>query len=162
MRHLVLALFLLAPLPARAEPLVDDDPSATCRAAHAAAAPGCPRHVRRRGDRLELITPVVFELDKAVIRRPSLAVIRDLALYLAAHPDLRLEIQGHSGFDESERAMRLSDRRADAIRDALVQLGGIDPVRLEAHGYGDSVPLVVPKTRADRMRNTRIELHIRP
>jgi len=160
MRILLLALALHAS-PALAEPLIDDDPSATCRAAHAASAPGCPRHVRRRGDRIELVTPILFEFDKAIIRPAGLAVIRDLAIYLDAHPDLRIDIQGHNGFDESYRSMRISDRRADSVRDALIH-HGVDPARLESHGYGDSVPLVLPKTHADRTRNTRIELHIRP
>ncbi len=160
MRILLFALALHAS-PALAEPLIDDDPGATCRAAHAAAAPGCPRHVRRRGDRIELITPILFELDKATIRPAGLAVIRDLAIYLNARPDLRLEIQGHNGFDESHRSMRISDRRADSVRAALIK-HGVDAARLESQGYGESMPLVMPRTHADRMRNTRIELHIRP
>lgn len=161
MRIALLALVLLLPAPAAAEPLVDHDPTASCRAAHAASAPGCPRHVRRRGDRIELITPILFDFDKATIRPAGLAVIRDLALYLADRPALRIEIQGHNGFDESHRSMRISDRRADSVRAALIK-HGVDPQRLESQGYGDSVPLVMPKTHADRTRNTRIELRIRP
>lgn len=160
MRSVPLTLALLA-CPANAEPLVDHHPTVTCRAAHAASAPGCPRHVRRRGDRIELTTPVVFEYDKAVIRPASLAVLRDLALYLTVHPQLRLEVQGHNGFDERYRSMRLSDRRARAVREALVHFG-VEPGRLTSNGYGDAVPLVMPRTHADRWRNTRIELHVLP
>jgi outer membrane protein OmpA-like peptidoglycan-associated protein len=159
MRSALLSLALLVG-PAHAEPLVDHDASVTCRAAHAASAPGCPRHVRRRGDRLD-VTPLVFEYDKGVLRPASLAVIRDLALYLRGHPQVRIEIQGHNGFDESHRAMRLSDRRARSVRDALVH-AGVEPDRLTAQGFGDSVPLVLPKTHADRVHNTRIELRIVP
>lgn len=159
MRSALVTLLLLA-APVSAEPLLDHDPTVTCRAAHAAGAPGCPRHVRRRGQRLE-ITPIVFAYGKDVIRPASLPVLQDLALYLAAHPQLRVHIQGHSGFDERERAMRLSDRRARAIHAALRHFG-VDAQRLQANGYGDSVPLVIPRTPADRARNTRIELHILP
>jgi outer membrane protein OmpA-like peptidoglycan-associated protein len=59
------------------------------------------------------------------------------------------------------RGARLSDRRARAVRDALVA-HGVAPDRLTARGYGDTRPLVMPRTDADRRRNTRIELHLLP
>jgi outer membrane protein OmpA-like peptidoglycan-associated protein len=157
MRWCVLIMMLVAP--AAAEPLIDEDPAATCRAAHAAGTADCPRHVRRRGDRIE-ITPLRFEFDKPILRRPAIEVVRELAQYLIAHPEIeRLEIQSHNGFEDPHRSYRLSEHRARSVQDALVK-HGVDPRRLEARGYGDSVPLVMPRTHADRMRNTRIELRI--
>jgi outer membrane protein OmpA-like peptidoglycan-associated protein len=159
-RVLALAILLCAG-PAAADVLVDVDEAAPCRAVHAAKrAAGCWRHVRLRGDRIELVTPIVFEHGKGVIRPGSLAVVADLALLLGAHPELvRVEIQGHNGFEESQRSLRLSDARARAVFAALVH-AGVDPKRLDYQGYGETMPLVIPRTDEDRRRNTRIEVRV--
>lgn len=56
--------------------------------------------------------------------------------------------------------MRLSHRRARAVRDYLISQG-IDPDRLDAIGYGDEKPIATNKTKAGRAENRRIEVHIR-
>lgn len=142
--------------------LSDDDGAVACRAEHAGGrvTAACPRHSRLRPDRVELLTPIRFELDKDVIRRESFAVLDEVAAILAAHPALHLEIQGH-GRDEQDRAMRLTDRRARAVLAFLVQRGGIEAARLTAQGYGDSVPLY-PWGDPRAARNVRIELHVLP
>lgn len=173
MRSVALVVaFLIAPAPAGADAaraprdpdrLVDDLGDATCRVEHARAEParGCRRHVRRRGDRLELASPVEFDLDRAVLRPASAVVLDELAWLLHDHPALVIEIQGHRGVACDDCAVDLSERRARVVRAYLID-HGVDPDRMIARGYGDTVPLVVARTAADRRRNTRIELHVVP
>ena len=139
----------------------DHDPSAGCRAIHAlgpAAAPTCPRFTRVTARAIELVAPIEFDLNKATLRPRTRPLLDELAAQLRAHPGLRIEIRGHFR-DEQDRARRLSDDRARAVRAYLIERGGVAGDRLEAHGYGASMPRVRP---ADDHRNWRIEVFVIP
>jgi outer membrane protein OmpA-like peptidoglycan-associated protein len=75
-----------------------------------------------------------------------------------SHPGLRLQIEGHTDSVGSEEYNQvLSERRADAVRDCLVQQG-IDPNSMTARGYGKSMPVTDNATAAGRQQNRRVEL----
>ncbi|MBL8625706.1 MAG: OmpA family protein [Myxococcales bacterium] len=160
MRTLPGALLALALAAARADAqvaadrdvLVDAEPAATCRAAHAARAPGCPRLVRRTAVGIELFAPVRFDVGRWVLRPESFALLDEVVAVLAAHPAGTLEIQGH--YKSTGYAVSMSQRRAAVVRDYLVSRG-VPAARLIARGYGEDVPRVLPITDP---RNRRIEL----
>lgn len=109
-------------------------------------------------DRIQLARPVKFEIAKAIIHRSSAELLDAVVALLVATPSIELEIQGHDGEPDQEyRARRLSAERADAIRRYLIEKG-VAAARLRSRGYGDSVPLVSPRTAAGRRKNNRIEL----
>ncbi len=122
-------------------------------------APTCLRHARLGPDRIELSTKVAFEYDRPTLRPASFAVLDDVAALLLAHPAIVVESQGH-GLDEEYRDLRLSDRRARTVMDFLVTRG-VPARQLESHGYGDTVPRVPWTAQDTRLRNIRIELHLR-
>lgn len=69
------------------------------------------------------------------------AIDRALTMILEGAPDYRIEVQGHTDSRGSAKEkLALSQRRAEAVRDYLIREHGIDPDRLVAKGYGDSVP----------------------
>lgn len=137
---------------------LDRDDDAPCRALHArGASAACPRHARLTPTGIALVTPIRFDINRARIAIVSRPILDDVAAILLAHPTLRLEIQGHY-HDEPYRARQLSRDRAETVGDYL-ESRGIDAARLEARGYGETRPLVLPAT--DR-RNRRIELIARP
>lgn len=162
MRTLPGALLCLAASIARAQVapdrdvIVDAEPAATCRAAHAARAPGCPRLVRASAAGIELLAPVRFDLGRWRLRPESFAILDEVAAVLAAHPTGTLEIQGH--YRSTGYAVSLSQRRAATVRDYLLTKG-VPAARLIARGYGDDVPRVLPITDP---RNRRIELRWLP
>lgn len=121
---------------------------------------GCPRYVRLVPGRIALLSPIVFELDKAPIRVESLPIVDEIANVLSGHPEISLEIQGHGPSDPA-RSMSITQKRAESVRDALVRRG-IDARRLVARGYGDSVPLARPDSEEGKRLNRRIELRILP
>lgn len=121
---------------------------------------GCPRYVRLVPGRIALLSPIVFEIDKAPIRVESLPIVDEIANVLSGHPEISLEIQGH-GPSDPHRSMSITQRRAESVRDALVKRG-IDARRLVAKGYGDSVPLARPDSEEGKRLNRRIELRILP
>jgi outer membrane protein OmpA-like peptidoglycan-associated protein len=67
--------------------------------------------------------------------------IRHLAKFLAANPDLTVQIAGHTdnvGTDQHNQ--QLSENRAKAVKDALVALG-IPATKIVAKGYGSTRPV---------------------
>lgn len=87
--------------------------------------------------------------------RERLAKVSGIVL---AYQGLRLAVEGHTdsvGSDEYNR--RLSEQRADAVRDYLV-LQGISPDAITAAGFGKSEPVASNDTPEGRQQNRRVEL----
>jgi outer membrane protein OmpA-like peptidoglycan-associated protein len=103
------------------------------------------------------IPNITFVTDSAKLTRNGRAVVREAAEVLAEHPEVEVRIEGHTDSRGTWAANKeLSERRADEVLDRLVDLG-IDEDRLTAKGYGESDPLVVPKSFADLETNRRVE-----
>lgn len=87
---------------------------------------------------------------------PALKQIGDM---LAAHPDLRLSIEGHTDNVGAAAANQtLSSARAASVRNYLVSTFGIDTSRLSSQGYGSTRPVSDNTTEAGRQKNRRVEL----
>lgn len=104
---------------------------------------------------------VEFEPAKADILPSMYADLDRVVLFMADNPTLRLRISGHTDSDGREAAnLELSRRRAEAIRQYILEKGGFDSSRIEAVGYGSSRPLVPEVTEEDKKRNRRVEFEI--
>lgn len=69
----------------------------------------------------------------------------------------RFEIAGHTDSVGSDEAnMTLSRARAENLKTYLVETHGIDPDRLVAKGYGESVPVATNDTPEGRAKNRRV------
>lgn len=101
---------------------------------------------------------IEFDLDSAVIRRESGAVLEDVARALAAHPEWRLAIEGHTdSTGTAAHNQELSAARAAAVCDALAERG-VAAARLRAAGYGAARPVADNATALGRARNRRVEI----
>ena len=127
---------------------------------------GCPDEVD--GDliawtteRILLGEEIYFDTDRAKIQERSRPVLRALAEFLEAHPEIELvEIQGHTDDrGTQEWNMDLSWRRAQNVRRYL-RRRGIDPKRLVLRGYGKLRPFGSERDEASRARNRRVEFRI--
>ena len=70
------------------------------------------------------LSDVLFDVDKATLKPGAREKLARIAGILATHPDLRIEIEGHTdstGSDEYNQ--RLSERRADSVRGYLSEQG---------------------------------------
>ena len=78
--------------------------------------------------------------------------------YIAAAPTGRIRIEAHTdGQGEAAANMDLSQRRANAVRDALAA-AGVPKSKMEATGMGESSPIGSDDTAAGRARNRRVEI----
>lgn len=103
---------------------------------------------------------VYFDTDKATLRPESYPALDNLVRALRAKPSMKIEIAGHTdnvGDDTYNR--RLSQRRAEAVRDYLIKKG-IKAERLVARGYGETKPVANNDTPEGRQKNRRTEIHI--
>ena len=116
--------------------------------------------IARRLDKLAQITvQIQFALNSAVIRPQSYATLGSIADALH-HPILwnyRFLIVGNTDTTGTRAAnLVLSQKRADAIKEALVSLGKVDPARLDAVGLGQEA-LQVPSKPQDPI-NRRVQI----
>jgi len=101
-----------------------------------------------------------FDLDRSELRPEGLPLLQQLAELLAARPELRIELRGHTDDQgDAHHNLELSLRRAQAVKDWLAA-AGIDPARIEANGAGNREPLFPGRDEAARAANRRTELRV--
>lgn len=102
-----------------------------------------------------------FENGKANILPEMHTDLDKIANFLIDHPNLHLKISGHTDSAGKEEAnLKLSQARADAIKQYLVTQFKIDTIRIEAIGYGSSKPIVQEITDDHKQLNRRVEFEI--
>ncbi len=100
---------------------------------------------------------VLFDFDKAIIKKNSLADVDNLIAVMKQYPELNVVIEGHTCTrGTAAYNKKLSQRRADAVRKYMVDKG-IDSKRLTAKGFGFDRPIASNKTEAGRIQNRRVE-----
>ncbi len=96
------------------------------------------------------MVPIYFEFDQSGITEEARAILQRHADYLAQHPELRLQIQGHCDeLGSSEYNLALGEQRARSVKAYLERLG-VAADRLSTVSYGEEMP-----AGADQDRNRR-------
>ncbi|HSB97103.1 MAG TPA: OmpA family protein [Spongiibacteraceae bacterium] len=103
---------------------------------------------------------VLFDTGKARLKSGSQRSLQKLAQFLTENPQRHVAIEGFTdnvGGDDFNQD--LSERRADAVRDALVGMG-VSSDRISARGYGKAFPVAGNEAAAGRQLNRRVEIII--
>jgi outer membrane protein OmpA-like peptidoglycan-associated protein len=102
---------------------------------------------------------IYFDTGSDRIRGESSATLKEIGTMLQEHPDLKLTIEGHTDNVGAAAANQtLSEKRAAAVRQYLVDSYGIGAERLSAKGYGAAKPVAPNTTPEGRQQNRRVEL----
>ncbi|PVZ13602.1 MULTISPECIES: OmpA family protein [unclassified Pseudomonas] len=120
-------------------------------------ADGCPAVAQTV--RVEL--DVKFDFDKAVVKPNSYADIKNLADFMKQYPQTTTTVEGHTdsvGTDAYNQ--KLSEKRAAAVRNVLVNQYGVQGSRVNSVGYGESRPVADNATEAGRAVNRRVEANV--
>jgi len=101
-------------------------------------------------------TAIRFDTGSATLRPESGGYLAQIVSMLDAHPDLALEIQGHTDTDGTEADNQdLSERRADAVA-AYLAARGVARDRLTTVGFGESQPAAPNDTAEGKAQNRRV------
>ncbi len=118
---------------------------------------GCPILFREQQTTL-VLEGVRFQTGRSALTQPARAILLTVAQSLIGNPTIQVEVAGHTDATGSrDTNMRLSQARADAVRDFLIR-NGVDAERLVARGYGPDQPIADNGTVVGRAENRRVEL----
>ena len=127
----------------------------------ASTAPPPPELVKVTCEKIEVSQKIFFKSNSAVIENRSHELLNAIsaALHQAKHVK-KVRVEGHTDDKGNDnKNMKLSQGRAEAVRDYLVT-AGISSERLDAQGFGETRPLADNKTREGRDENRRVEFVI--
>lgn len=104
---------------------------------------------------------VFFDFNKATITDDSYKELNQLAIFIKAQKTMVVEIAGYTdNIGTDAENLKLSQERADAIRNYLLKDGVLSPTKIIARGYGASDPVAPNDTPDGRKLNRRTEVHI--
>lgn len=122
---------------------------------------GCPTFIAMEGNIIRILQQVHFQTGSANILAESFPMLQEIANVLKASPNIkRMSVEGHTD-NRGGAAMNLKlsqDRAASVVK----WLGehGVEPGRLESHGYGLTKPVDSNDTDKGRAANRRVEFKI--
>lgn len=120
--------------------------------------------VTRDGENIILNMPsnITFEVDRSDLRPDFIEVLNSVALVLKEYKSTIIEVAGHTDSTGSESYNQLlSQQRAQAVTNVLIR-DGVQPVRIDTVGYGESRPIAPNNTPQGRQQNRRVELTLLP
>lgn len=117
----------------------------------------------KRTERGDVVTlgDVLFDTNRAELRSGAPGM-GQLVAFLQRHPQRTVAIEGFTDSQGNASSnMDLSQRRAGAVRDALIAQG-VTGDRISARGFGDAHPAASNATPAGRQMNRRVEIVLSP
>lgn len=104
---------------------------------------------------------VLFGINKAQLKSGGTRNVKKLADFLKEYPQHKVLIEGYTDSTGSDSLNQdLSERRAEAVRKALVDDAGISSNRVSTRGYGKEFPVASNDTATNRQLNRRVEVII--
>lgn len=140
---------------------VNDEEDKCPTVAGPASNKGCPELTQEVRQKLDVSAKNIhFESAKAQLKPQSYKVLDDIVNILNEYNQYNLDIDGHTDSSgDSLKNQNLSEARAQAVVDYLISKG-ISANRLQAAGYGQTLPIADNKTVAGRAQNRRVELKL--
>ena len=118
--------------------------------------------------KIELSGDVLFDFDKWDIRKEAEPTLQNVADVIKKYPNASILIEGYTDSKGSDSYnLRLSQRRADSVKNWLVKKGGINGKNISTKGWGEANP-VAPNENPDgsdntegRQKNRRVEITVK-
>jgi outer membrane protein OmpA-like peptidoglycan-associated protein/thiol-disulfide isomerase/thioredoxin len=124
---------------------------------------GAPKRVVVTRSSIEILERIGFARSGTyALGLPQRKVILSVADMLRSHPELQVELQGHTDSREGgdrKRQLALSERRAQTVLQQLVK-AGVPASSLSARGYGPDLPIADNRTEKGRASNRRVEFRV--
>lgn len=108
-------------------------------------------------EKVRIEMKVFFDTDKAVIKPRYFKEVSQVAEFMKKYANTNAVIEGHTDSTASEAYNEaLSKRRANSVKQMLVEQYGIEDTRLETIGYGELRPIAPNSTKEGRQLNRRV------
>ena len=120
--------------------------------------------VERVGDKVNLIMPgnITFGSGRNAIASNFYEVLNSVVIVLKEYDKTLVVVSGHTDSDGSASFNQtLSEERAQSVANYL-QSQGVNPVRLETIGFGETQPLASNSTAEGKAQNRRVEITLVP
>ena len=102
-----------------------------------------------------------FDTGKASIKPISAKLLAEVGDAVRSSSLSKVTIEGHTDdVGDDGLNLRLSQDRANSVRNWLVDKERVDPAILEAIGYGETTPIASNRTKAGRAQNRRVEFKV--
>lgn len=115
---------------------------------------------------LTLPEQITFDSGQVQLKSAVLPKLEQIAVFIQNHPNLSVEIQGHT--DDRPIASRrypsnweLSADRATQVAKSMVRLG-VNPAKISTKGFGEYHPLYPNDSDSNRLKNRRVEMQFSP
>jgi OOP family OmpA-OmpF porin len=102
---------------------------------------------------------IYFDSGSDKIKPESAGTMKEIATVLKENPTVNIKIVGHTDSDgDDAKNLDLSKRRALSVKNALSTEYGIEALRIETDGKGETVPIAPNSTGEGKAKNRRVEL----
>jgi len=103
------------------------------------------------------ILMINFDTDKYNIKPQYHDELKTVGDFLIEFPKAKGEIAGHTDSTHTRAYnQKLSERRANSVKEYIIKNFGIDPGRITSKGYGEDKPIATNKTKEGKAKNRRI------
>lgn len=104
------------------------------------------------------ILMINFDVDKYNIKPQYHNELKTVGDFLKEFPQSHGEIAGHTDSTHTRAYnQKLSERRANSVKEYIIKNFDIAPERISSRGYGEDKPIATNKTKAGKAKNRRIE-----
>ncbi len=104
------------------------------------------------------MSDVLFDFGQYTLKPAAREKLAKISGIVLAHPGLTLQIEGYTDSVGSDQVnQQLSERRADTVRDYLIQQG-VPGSAVTAQGFGKANPVASNDTADGRSKNRRVQL----
>jgi len=112
------------------------------------------------GTKLRMPDDQLFEYDSATLQSSAISQLQKLGKLIQRNPNATFTVEGYTdSFGGPDYNLELSQRRAESVKQYLVQAMGISPAQIEARGFGQTKFRVSPNGSIDDQReNRRVEI----
>lgn len=119
--------------------------------------------LRQGNDVILRMVGLTFDSGSSTLKEEHTELLQKLRASADVFPRSTISVEGHTdSFGSDTTNLALSETRAGAIKDYLVNEAGMDSLRISSVGYGESQPVANNETADGRAKNRRIDVVIRP
>jgi OOP family OmpA-OmpF porin len=104
---------------------------------------------------------VFFDFNKNILTEADLKELPKAVAFVKKYPGTKIRLDGYTdSIGTDAYNMKLSERRATAVKDYLIKEAGVDSSKITAVGHGEADPVADNKTPEGRAKNRRVEISI--